>query len=75
MNKSDVCLADTVEIADYADKVVHKMQSQELKKKTANLNTYQIPTNVSAAESVPDFAPVAFGKLNGVHKKYLLYNK
>ena len=65
MNKTDVCPADIAEIADYADKAVHKMQFQELIKATASLNTYQTRTNVSAAEFAPDFAHAVFGKSNG----------
>ncbi len=45
MKKTDVCLADIAEIADYADRAVRKMPFQELNMKTANLNTFQIPTN------------------------------
>ena len=45
-SKTDVCPADTAEIADCADKAALKMQSQELKKQTANLNTFLTLINV-----------------------------
>lgn len=62
MSKTDVCLAAIAEIADYASKAARKMPYQELKKRMENLNTFQTPTNVSAAEFAQDFAPVVFGK-------------
>ena len=68
-NKTDACLADIAEIADFVNKAALKMQYQELKKQMASLNMYQTRINVSVAEFVQDFVLAEFGKLNGVNKK------
>jgi len=65
MNRTDVCPADIAEIADFVNRAARKMLFQELKKRTANMSTYQIRINVSGAEFVPACAPAESGKSNG----------
>lgn len=62
MSRIGVCLAVTAGIAGFADRAVPRMQFQELKKKTVNLNMYLIQISVLVAEFAQGFAHVEFGK-------------
>lgn len=67
-SKTDVCPADTAETADFAGKVVLKTPFQELRMKTASLNTFPTPKSVSAAVFVQAYAPAVSGKWKIINK-------